>query len=159
MLHLRQTWNDIFPLTELQKIDMKLNRQWPIYSGHVVQSSTPIVVRIVMNFPSIDLFILRLIFTLFIQDLKNQLEQELLQLKIKKLELDLAAKQKLLTHGSLAISAHIPNSNIPAAVQIQNYINSTNCDQQMNNAVPQNIQVPIQTSTVLLPAHSTNVNQ
>lgn len=96
---------------------------------------------------------------MFIQDLKYKLEQELLQLKIKKLELDLAAKQKLLTQGSSAISANIPNANIPAAVQIQNYINSTNCDQQMNNVVPQNIQFPLQTSTVLLPAHDTNVNK
>lgn len=87
------------------------------------------------------------------------MEQELLQLKIKKLELDLAAKQKLLTHGTTAISAHIPNANIPAAVQIQNYINSSNCDQQSINAVPRNIQVPQQTSAVFLPAHDTNVNK
>ncbi|XP_055310468.1 uncharacterized protein LOC129573660 isoform X4 [Sitodiplosis mosellana] len=115
MFALRQTWNDVFPPAKLYTLDVKVNaidHNWPITAQKIAPA-----IHVNPNFFS----------TTTEKDIQTELQikqRELLELKKRKLELELAATQKQLATTTVMPPTH------PAAVDPSIIVNTKDLAKQ-----------------------------
>lgn len=104
MFNLRQTWNDVFPQTKLYALDVKVN---------VMDSNWPITAKVVPKSVHVNPNFLKNSETQAKEDLLKQMqakERELLELRQRKIELELLVTKKKIAEQEHEIQKVVSHS-------------------------------------------------
>ncbi|CRK91666.1 CLUMA_CG005316, isoform A [Clunio marinus] len=114
MFNLRMTWNEVFPQTKLYALDVKVNvldNNWPI-TAKVVPKSVHVNPNFLKNQPPPEAQLQ----TRAQEDLLKQMkekERELLELKQRKIELELMVTKKKIAESEKEIRSGFVNPSVP----------------------------------------------